>query len=243
MLIFNSCVSEEEPFTAPVSDSQLAVEDARAWLGPQEEFEVPITSAVNARAKTRTEKIQWNKEITHDNGRIIEVAVKYSVHGVPMTGDTTKVLLKQKQKNSFYRLLIRKDSLGNCIKSLLKYFPEQHVDGQSKLEVNNFMSLSPQFSGDIQLTDREENLEMGWRVKNGNVFQQYLPAIVFNKKTNTTAGVALNCVPVTEEVCENTIYPSPPGTLDEIEVRCYFVTYNLGLGCGNVSPRSPGIPG
>jgi len=39
MLIFNSCVSEEEPFTALVSDSQLAVEDARAWLGPQEEFD------------------------------------------------------------------------------------------------------------------------------------------------------------------------------------------------------------
>ncbi|REG76928.1 hypothetical protein [Algoriphagus antarcticus] len=48
---------------------------------------------------------------------------------------------------------------------------------------------------------------------------------------------------MTEEVCENTIYPSPPGTLDEIEVRCYFVTYNVGLGCGNVSPGSPGIPG
>ncbi|MEB2787400.1 hypothetical protein, partial [Algoriphagus persicinus] len=226
LLVITSCVSEEEPVEVPVSDIQQAVEDAKAWFGPQEEFGVPVSAGANAKAKARTKKIQWNKSITHENGRVIEVAVKYSAHAVPMRDDTTRVAIKEKQKSSFYRLLIRKDSMGNYSKSLLKFFPETSIEGQSQLEVNNFMSLSSQFSGDIQLTDWDENLETGWLIANGNVVEQYYEK-KHGIKEKSYANAVVECRNVEKEVCtyyyeDNPLYEEGIGWEEQNVVECYF---------------------
>jgi hypothetical protein len=242
-LTLASCVSQEEPVATVITDTQQAIVDAKVWFGPQEEFVVQDGSTATAKSKARTKKIHWDRAITHDNGSVIEVAVKYSSHGVPMRNDTTAAGLKEKQSRSFYRLLIRRDSVGNYSKSLLKFYPEKHVDGQNRLEVNNYMTLSNRFSGDIQLTDWEENLLTGWRITDGAITQTYFPKVDLGGKSRNLAGAALNCVSVTEEVCETTTYPSPPGYLDTVEVNCYFVTYPVGPGCGNVAPGGPGWSG
>lgn len=247
MLIIASCVSEEEPVEIPISDAQQAVEDAKAWFGPQEEFVVQDNlNNPSAKRKTRTKKIQWNKAITHEDGKVIEVAVSYSAHSIPMRNDTTVASLKEKQKRAFYRLLICKDSIGNFSKSLLKFFPETRIEGQSQLEMNNFMSLSSQFSGDIQLTDWDENLEMGWYVKEGIPIQKYFPEQVSGKKRENFIGASLDCTVTTYQICdfvgddeaEATCEDGIGCTLPTVDKYCYTV-YSTS-GCDEEDPEEGG---
>lgn len=227
------------------------MEDAKAWFGFQEEFVIENDKSPLGRQKTRTKKIQWNKAIIHENGEVIEVAIKYSSHAVPMRNDSSMIVLKEKQKRSFYRLLIRKDSLGNYSKSILKFFPEQTVKDQSRLEVNNFMELSNQFSGDIQLTDWEENLKMGWHVNEGNTEEEYFPKLDQGKMSKKLIGAALDCIVTTYTICYwsgddegEIIYDEDDGYYDIPGVEssgCYTV-YSTS-GCGEENPSGPGWSG
>jgi uncharacterized membrane protein YgcG len=203
MLIFNSCVSEEEPFTAPVSDSQLAVEDARAWLGPQEEFVVPIISAANARVRNQIKKIHWNKAIVHEEGRVIEVEVTYTITSVPIRSAKTINDIKKKQKDAFFRLILEKREDGGFDKFILKYFPEVSSSNQKKLQVNNYTIWSKEFSGDIQMISWDEELSTGWYVQNGEKVYTYFPKRDSGKKSRSNANAALNCTPILEEICIN----------------------------------------
>jgi hypothetical protein len=203
MLIFNSCVNEEEPFTAPVSDSQLAVEDAKAWFGPQEEFEVPIISAANARVRNQIKKIHWNKAIVHEEGRVIEVEVTYTITSVPIRSAKTINDIKKKQKDAFFRLVLEKREDGGFDKFILKYFPEVSSSNQKKLQVNNYAIWSKEFSGDIQMISWDEELSTGWYVQNGEKVYTYFPKRDSGKKSRSNANAALNCTPILEEICIN----------------------------------------
>jgi hypothetical protein len=141
-------------------------------------------------------------------------------------------------------LLIRKDSLGNHFKSLLKFFPEQYVDGQSRIEVNNFMSISNQFSGDIQLADWEENLEMGWLIANGNVVERYYEK-KHGIKEKSYANAAVECRYVEKEVCtyyyeDNPLYEEGIGWEQQNVVECHFY---IVPECSEINDGGPGWAG
>ncbi|WP_339877213.1 hypothetical protein [uncultured Algoriphagus sp.] len=124
ILVITSCVSEEEPVTIPISDVQQAVEEAKLWFGPQEEFVLPMKSGENSRARNQIKKIHWDKAITHENGSVIEVMIEYNFHGVPVKGEQSSGQVSEKEKLSFYRLILKKDEAGGYTKYLMKYFPE-----------------------------------------------------------------------------------------------------------------------
>ncbi|MEB2781123.1 hypothetical protein U3A58_12035 [Algoriphagus sp. C2-6-M1] len=173
MLGMASCVSEEEPVEIPVSDVQQAVEDAKAWFGPQEEFEVPLQSGVNARVRNQIKKIHWNKAMVHEEGRVIEVEITYNVFSVPIRSAKTINDIKRKQKDAFFRLIFEKKEDGGFDIFILKYFPEGTVANQKKLETNNYTVWSKDFSGDIQMVSWDEELSTGWFVQNGEKVYTY----------------------------------------------------------------------
>ncbi|MEB2787362.1 hypothetical protein, partial [Algoriphagus persicinus] len=108
MLIIASCVSEEEPVEIPISDAKQAVEDAKAWFGPKEEFGVPVSAGANARVRNQIKKIHWNKAMVHEEGRVTEVEITYNVFSVPIRSAKTINDIKRKQKDAFFRLIFEK---------------------------------------------------------------------------------------------------------------------------------------
>lgn len=168
-LVITSCVSEEEPVATPVSDKQQALEDAKAWFGPREEFVIENDNSPLDRQKSRTKKIHWNKAITHEDEQVIELELDYSSHGVPVKGEKSPEQVKKKQDLAFFRLILDRNEEGGYKKYLVKYFPEQKIGIQSKLEVNNYKTLSKSFTGEVLRYDWDENLLMGWQIVQGQV--------------------------------------------------------------------------
>lgn len=203
ILIFSSCVSEEEPVVVPVSNLQQAVEDAKEWFGPQEEFVVPVKSGVNTRVRNQIKKVHWDKVIVHEEGRVIEVAISYNTTAVPIRSAKTINDIKKKKKDAFFRLILVKRETGGFDKFILKYFPENTVGNQRKLEVNNYAVWSKGFSGDIQMISWDEELTTGWYVEQGEKVYTYFLKSNLGKKSRSTINAALNCTPLMEEVCFN----------------------------------------
>ncbi|MEP0711464.1 MAG: hypothetical protein ABJC55_06030, partial [Algoriphagus sp.] len=151
------------------------MEESKAWFGPQEEFEVPITSASNARVRNQIKKIHWNKAIVHEEGRVIEVEITYNVFSVPIRSAKTINDIKRKQQDSFFRLILEKREDGWFTKFIIKYFPEVSVPKQRKLQVNNYTVWSEDFTGDIQMISWGEELSTGWYVEKGEKVYTYFP--------------------------------------------------------------------
>jgi len=201
ILIFCSCVSEEEPVAPPVTDMQQAVEDAKAWFGPQEEFVVPIKSGVNARVSDQIKKVHWNNVIVHEEGRVIEIEITYNTTSVPIRSAKTINDIEKKKKDAFFRLILVKRETGGFDKFILKYFPEITAANQKKLVVNNYTVWSNDFSGDIQMMSWDEEINTGWYVQNGEKLYTYFIKSDIGKKSRGYNNAALNCTPIMEEVC------------------------------------------
>jgi hypothetical protein len=262
ILIFNSCVPEEEPVAAPISDLQQAVEEAKSWFGPQEEFEVPVTSASNARVRNQIKKIHWNKAIVHEAGRVIEVEITYNTTSVPIRSAKTINDIKNKQKAAFFRLILEKREDGGFDKFILKYFPEGTSANQKKLEVNNYTVWSKDFSGDIQMISWDEQVNTGWYVEKGEKVYTYFPKSESGKKSSSNANAALNCTPIMEEMCfsygdDNEQMDCSTGICELpehlVEVECIDVIayedpncsdqYNPGSGPGTYTGPTGPVPG
>jgi len=193
---------------------------------------VPIKSAVNAKAKTRTKKIQWSKAITHDNGRVIEVEIEYNFHGVPVKGEKSPEQVMEKQKLSFFRLILEKDDEVGYKKYLMKYFPEQKIGSQNKLEINNYSRLSKQFTGEVLLYDWDENLLKGWEMAEGQIIRFFRSREA--RKGNNGANLAQQCKNYTELICAS--YPIG----DEIVIEC---TESPVVECAGYPNDTGGSPG
>lgn len=177
------------------------MEDAKTWFGTQEEFEIPVKSGENARSENQIKKIHWNKPLVHEDGKVIEVEITYNFTAVPMRNAKSLAEIKQRQKNAFFRLILKKNDEGGYSKYLMKYFPEKNNVNQGKFEVNNYSVLSNAFSGDIQMLSWDEELSTGWYVKDGEVKNIYSFENSQGKKKKSYANAALNCTPVMEEIC------------------------------------------
>lgn len=154
---------------------------------------------MNARVRDHIKKIYWNKVITHDNGNVIEVMIDYNFHGVPVKGEKSAEQVKEKEKLSFYRLILKKDEQEGYNKYLIKYFPEQKTENQNKLEVNNYSKLSEQFVGEILLYDWDENLLMGWEIAEERIIRFFRSREV--RKGMNGENLAQQCQNYTELIC------------------------------------------
>lgn len=203
-LTFFSCVTEESPSTDMVNEVETdqAVEDARAWFGPQEEFEIPPKNGINSKGKTQTKKVFWDDYMIHKGGAVIELKVSYNFHTVPITGEKTALELAEKAEKVFHRLIIEKDEKGEYVKYLLKYFPKNDTDAnQATLETNNFQGLDAGYSGEVQLLTWEEELLKGWTIAEGEITRAYFPRRTSQKPVSDVQA-ALNCQPSYIEICE-----------------------------------------
>ena len=203
-LTFFSCVTEESPSTDMVNEVETdqAVEDARAWFGPQEEFEIPPKNGINSKGKTQTKKVFWDDYMIHKGGAVIELKVSYNFHTVPITGEKTALELAEKAEKVFHRLIIEKDDKGEYVKYLLKYFPKNDTDAsQANLETNNFQGVDAWYSGEIQLLTWEEELLKGWTIAEGEITRAYFPRRTSQKPVSDVQA-ALNCQPSYIEICE-----------------------------------------
>ena len=158
-----------------------------------------MKSGENSRARNQIKKIHWDKAITHENGSVIEVMIEYNFHGVPVKGEQSSGQVSEKEKLSFYRLILKKDETGGYTKYLMKYFPEQKTESQNKLEVTNYGRLSGQFVGEILLYDWDENLVMGWDMAEGRVIRFFRSREV--RKGLNGENLAQQCQNYTELIC------------------------------------------
>jgi|SRR5690606_14431832 len=175
--LFTSCVSEVELTSSQIGELDKAILDARAWFGSQKEFVLQKDGLQSAKYKTRTKKIYWDKSIAHNTGKVVEVVVEYNAHWVPVKkGETTHVQIEEKQKLAFFRLILEKEENGGYRTFLLKYFPEKEIENQMNLEVNNYNTLSKEFTGDIWMYSwDEENFEKGWKIAEGKITRTFYP--------------------------------------------------------------------
>lgn len=182
---------------------------------------VPIKSGVNAKAKTRTKRIQWNKAITHDNGRVIEVVIEYNFHGFPVKGEKFSEQVMEKQKLPFFRLILEKNEQGGYKKYLMKYFPSQRFENQSKLNVNNNKTLSERFSEEVLQYDWDEKRVKGWEISDGQIIRFFRSRE--ERKGKNGQKLAQQCKNYTELICES--YPLDGGEkllecTDSLVVEC-----------------------
>jgi hypothetical protein len=198
--------------------------------------------------RNQIKKIHWNKAIVHEEGRVIEVEVTYTITSVPIRSAKTINDIKKKQKDAFFRLILEKREDGGFDKFILKYFPEVSSSNQKKLQVNNYTIWSKEFSGDIQMISWDEELSTGWYVQNGEKVYTYFPKRDSGKKSRSNANAALNCTPIMEEICinfgddEEMDCSSGTCVLPEFGIECFDIIayedpacsdqYNPGSGPG-----------
>lgn len=173
-----SCVGEETPVDSPIEENEAdqAVADARAWFGPQEEFQILPKNSLNSKGTVQTKKVQWEEYIIHRDGSVVEVNLEYNYHPVPLSGEKTMQELTEKAEKAFHRLIIEKDGEREYVKYLLKYFPKSETDArQALLESNNFLKVDEGYTGEIQLLSWEEELLKGWTMEQGQITRFYIP--------------------------------------------------------------------
>jgi hypothetical protein len=169
---------QEETISTTVIKLPMAVQEAKNWFGDQEEFIVE-TDYILSRGKSITKTINWENAVIYNDEKTVEVEVKYNNHWVPVIrGETTQSEIKDKKSLAFYRLLIEYQKDGEYKTFLLKYFPDEENDNQNRLDVNNFFSLSNQFTGAIWMHNWEEEFVKGWKIEHGKALN------VFHKKNN-----------------------------------------------------------
>jgi len=61
-----------------ISDDHQLLENAKAWFGPQDEFQIPNALGISSKGRIQTKKIKWENAIVHEGGKIIEVQVDYN---------------------------------------------------------------------------------------------------------------------------------------------------------------------
>jgi hypothetical protein len=181
-------VTEEEPTKTLISDDHQLLENAKAWFGPQDEFQIPNALGISSKGRIQTKKIKWENAIVHEGGKIIEVQVDYNYHAVPTKGEKSESKVDQKQKDAFYRLILISNVDGGYKKSILKFFPEESKSKQKNLKENSFLKLSSDFSGSVRLFSGDEQFLKGWNVEDGKVAKYISPINLKGKKSKTTSA-------------------------------------------------------
>ncbi|MHA7130448.1 hypothetical protein [Algoriphagus namhaensis] len=209
-------MSEEEPLNILISEKDKAIQDARAWFGPQDEFEVSNVLGTNSRGETQLKTLRWASALAHEEGNIVEIPLDYNFHAIPTSEDKSIESIHQKQKDSFYRVILKSDQKGGFRPYILKFFPSKSATNQNKTYLNNYSIISSDFSGKVELTDWNEKLIKAWRVSNGMVVGYITP--IGNVSKNRSTGQNLSqqgCTTYTETYCY--MYEDAAGRV----IECY----------------------
>jgi len=201
-MILLSCISEEGPVAVQQSDTSLAIQEARTWFGAEEEFVVQGGLFKSNRVNTQLKKLDWKKSLVHEGSNVIEVELDYNYHGVPTNGEKSTEEIREKQKKSFYRMILIPEENGEYSGAILKFFPDQGITDQDNILLNNYSTVSPEYSGKVELVTWDETLIKGWRIKNGVVIKYITPAKqLTGKRNNGSIQSRGGCTTYTERDC------------------------------------------
>lgn len=201
-MVLLSCISEEEPVTVQQSDTSLALQEARTWFGAEDEFAVPENPFQSSRVNRQIKRLQWDGSLVHKGSNVIEVELDYNYHSVPTNGEKSTEEIREKQKKSFYRMILIPEENGEYSGAILKFFPDQGITDQDNILLNNYSTISPGYSGKVELVTWNEKMIKGWRVKNGEVIKYITPVKQLNgKRNNGSIQSRGGCTTYTESDC------------------------------------------
>lgn len=158
----------------------------------------------------------WDDAMVHENGNVVEVPLEYNFHAVPVDKGRTIENIGEKQKESFFRMILKSDRNGGFRTYILKFYPNNSTTNQNQISLNNYSDISSDFSGKIELTGWDEKLMKAWKVSNGKVVTYITPSEFTGKNRSNGENLSQSgCSYYTESYCF--MYEDKNGTVIECQ--------------------------